>query len=215
MSEVTETNEASEKTDNEVSDEFTLLKQRAKLMGLKVSPNIGLETLRAKLAAALAADEAPAAEEEELEEEAPEMPDVPPMIAQEKRPKLNETPNDIRQRLRRDKLKLVRIRVTCLNPGKKDLPGEIFTLANKYIGTIRKYVPFGDQTENGYHVPYCIYEMMKSRKFLHIRTAKAKYNGVDVQTSYVPEFAIEILTALTAKDLKELAIRQSAAAGKL
>ena len=71
-------------------------------------------------------------------------------------------------------------------------------------------MPFGEQTENGYHVPYCIYQMLKDRKFLHIRTIKTR-EGERTETSYVPEFALEVLPQLTPIDLQKLATAQTAA----
>jgi hypothetical protein len=184
-------------------DERSLLMQRARMMGIKISNNIGLEALRLKI-------------QNHIEGEAPvELPatvptEVPPAIQAEALPL---TIQDRRKRAIKEAMKLVRLRITNLDPKKKDLPGEIFTIGNKYIGTVRKYVPFGDQTENGYHVPYCIYLFMKARKFLHIRTTKRR--GVEsVETSYVPEFALEILPPLTETELKRLALQQAAADGK-
>ena len=39
-----------------------------------------------------------------------------------------------------------------LDPKKKDLPGEVVTFANEYLGTVRVFVPFGEQTEDGWHI---------------------------------------------------------------
>ena len=193
-------------------DEKALLMQRARLMGIRFSNNIGVEALRAKIAAQMEAGE-PVRDDEE--DEAPKTSKTPPAMAENQGVVTKMTVPQIRQKLTSEQLKLVRIRITCLDPKKKDLPGEIFTVANKFIGTVRKYVPFGEVTENGYHVPFCIYTMLKNRKFLSIRTKKSK-NGTDqVETSYVPEFAIEVLPQLTSKELRELAIQQAAAKGQV
>ena len=187
-------------------DEKALLMQRARLMGIKFSNNIGVEALRAKIAAQMEAGE-PAKTEPEVE--------VPPAIAEARLVTPEMTKAQIRQKMLAEQMKLVRLRITCLDPKKKDLPGEIFTVANKFIGTVRKFVPFGEVTENGYHVPYCIYTMLRNRKFLNIRTRKSKNGSEQVETSYVPEFALEVLPQLTPKELKELAIRQAAAKGQV
>jgi hypothetical protein len=195
-------------------DEKSLLLQRARLMGIKFSNNISVEKLKAKI------DEHMKAEENaESEPQAPVIVNapaqfIPPEMTKQALPNQPETRQQIRDRLVREKMKLVRLRITNLDPKKKNIPGEIFTVANKYIGTVRKYIPFGEATENGYHVPYCIYEMLKARKFLHIRTVKAKHGrGERVETSYVPEFALEVLPNLTEKELKELARMQAAKKG--
>lgn len=197
-------------------DEKSLLLSRARLMGIKFSNNISVEKLKAKIEEHMKAMENA---ESDPEPEAPVIVNapaqfVPPEMAKQALPNQPETRQQIRDRLVREKMKLVRLRITNLDPKKKNIPGEIFTIANKYIGTVRKYIPFGEATENGYHVPYCIYEMLKSRKFLHIRTVKAKHGrGERVETSYVPEFALEVLPNLTDKELKELARMQAAKKG--
>jgi hypothetical protein len=222
------TNETTEIAAPSPEAQKNLLLQRAKLMGLRISPNIGLDALRAKVNAALDEEEpeelpTTATEPESKPEEEPEeLPVVAPVARVWETPRAKaaaavlpvpETTAQKRNRLQKEAMKLVRIRVTCLNPNKKDLPGEIFTVGNRFIGTVKKYIPFGDQTENGYHVPYCLFEHLKDRKFLHIRTNKTKRDGIVVQTGYVPEFAIEVLQQLTPKELGQLAARQAMAAG--
>ena len=109
-------------------------------------------------------------------------------------------------------MRLIRLRITCLNPNKKDIPGEIITVANKYMGTVRKYVPFGEKTDNGYHVPYCIYKFLKAKKFLSIRSYRDRMTNRMVQEHrLVPEFALEVMTPLTDKELADLAKAQLAA----
>lgn len=209
-------------TDSEVVptvDEKSVLMQRAKLMGLKVSNNIGLATLKAKINAALDAEKVPSATEDEETDSSDDGEESIGSAASASstirfKP-AKRTEGDLRAEIIAEAMKLIRIRITCLNPSKKDLPGEIFTVCNRYIGTVRKYVPFGDQTENGYHIPNCIYQHLKERKFLHIRTNNVKRDGVVVETGYVPEFAIEILPSLTQGELKKLAVQQAVAAGQV
>lgn len=124
----------------------------------------------------------------------------------------HEREMQIRANLKRDKMALVRCRITNLNPSKKDLPGEIFTVANKYLGTVRKYVPYGEVTDNGYHIPVCIYEQLEDRRFQNIRTVKDRRTGVNrVETNWAKEFAIEVLPQLTQEELDRLANAQAAA----
>lgn len=196
---MTETpNIVEETNDPEAVDPATqlnMLKQRADVMGIGYSPRIGLDSLQRKIDAKLAADEAPVAVEEGV------------LTPQQKRIK-------IRKGMRENQLKLVRLRITNLNPSKKDLSGEIFTIANKYLGTVRKYIPYGEVTENGYHVPYIIYQQMKDRKFLNVKTKTNSSNGqINVETRWVNEFALEVLPQLTEKELQNLANAQAMAAG--
>lgn len=180
-------------------DELSILKQRATLMGLKFSNNIGLEALRKKVSDA----------QEGITEE-PEVAQVNPLETETAAPK-EETRTEMARRIRLEQTKLVRIRIQNLDPKKKELPGEIITVANDYMGTVRKFVPYGEQTDNGYHVPYCIYQFLKERKFLNIRVTKGKNGRPNIQQGWVREFSIEVLPPLTQEELTNLAQAQIAA----
>lgn len=187
-------------------DELSMLKARASLMGIAFSNNIGLDALKQKIAEKVSGETAAAA----AAQAEPEEDDEP---VDERSPvQLAKPAPTLRQRLLQDNMRLIRVRITCLDPKKKDLPGEIITVANRYIGTVRKFVPFGEVTEGGYHIPYVIFKMLKKRKFLNIRVRPNPKGGQDiVESKYVPEFAIEELPQLTPIELERLARAQIAA----
>ena len=195
--------------------ELASLKKRADQMGIKYSNNIGVDALKAKIAAAMegqkpTSDNSPQAEARQAEQAENGNGDVNALTGKSTKPTKKLS---LRQYLINEKMKLVRVRITNLDPKKKDLPGEIITVANEYLGTVRKFVPFGEVTDDGYHVPYCIYKYLKARKFLNIRVIKDKTGrGNDrVESNYVPEFALEVLPPLTEKEIKQLAQAQIAA----
>lgn len=203
MSEELPEDQAGEQTPA-VVDELSVLKSRAKIMGIVFSNNIGLDTLRTKINAKLS-------DTEEESEDPPSKDDEPGAINANPLESLKPK-RTLRQFMIQEELKLVRLRITNLDPKKKDLPGEIFTVANEYLGNIRKFIPFGEVTDNGYHVPHCIYTMLKDRKFLHIRTRKSSNGGIPVvEHNWVKEFALEVLPPLTPKELATLAANQAAA----
>lgn len=177
-------------------DEMTILKQRATMMGIKFSNNIGLEALRKKVADA----------QEGITEQ--EQPEVNPLATAST---VQEDKLSMAQRIRLENTRLVRVRIQNLDPKKKDLPGEILTVANDYMGTVRKYVPYGEATDNGYHIPYCLYKLLKNRKFLHVSVKKGRNGKERVEQQWVREFAIEILPQLTEEELKQLGQAQLAA----
>jgi hypothetical protein len=192
----------SDETDNTAPDELAALKMRAKLMGISFSNNVGLETLRERVNEKLDGANNPE----------PEGKQVNPLDPLEGTVNKAGKPLTVRQRLIAEQMKLVRIRVTCMNPNKKELRGEFFTVANDFIGAVKKFVPFGEDTEDGYHVPYCIYRMIEARRFVNITTTKDRRTGLPVMKSNdAREFAIEVLPQLTPKELKDLAIAQAAA----
>lgn len=184
--------------DNDLSltqDELTALKARADMLGVPYHPSIGLEKLRDKVNAAVTAT----------------VPiPVSPVVATDKAVSVSspvESENALRLRRRREANELLRIRVTCMNPAKKEWDGEIFTAGNTAVGTVKKYVPFN--ADDGWHVPRIIYNMMRDRMCQTFVNAKSK-NGVTIrQGKMIKEFAIEILPPLTTAELAELAQRQA------
>lgn len=177
-------------------DELQLLKERAKVLGIPTG-NVGVDTLRKKI-------------QDKLEGKADEK-SLKAVEGSEDAPKSKaQIEQETRERLYRDEMKLVRCRIYNLNPSKNDLRGEIITVGNRYLGTVRKFIPFGEATDGGYHIPMCIYNELKAKKFQQIRT-KSKGGQIEVSRRMVPEYNIEILPALTADELEELALQQAAA----
>lgn len=175
---------------SEQKDELTILKARADLLKIPYSNNISLAKLKARIEEHMAQDE-----EEEPEEEIEEV---------------VETKATLRSRLIKEATRLIRVRVTNMNPAKSAFPGEIFTVANSMVGTIRKFIPYGAGTEAGYHIPYAIYEMIKRKKFTLVKKEVGP-NGTPVFNKYErKEFAIEVLDPLTPEELKKLAAEQAA-----
>ena len=167
-----------------VAYELELLKARADKLGIKYSPNIGIETLKERINAVLSPEKpATSVNAEDAE----------------------------RTRVRNDALKLIRCQIVNLNPNKKAWEGEIITVWNKYTGTVRKFVPFGEKTVEGYHVPQIIYNVLKERKYLSISTKRDPKTGeLTVKTQWVPEFSLTVLPQLTKEQLAELAAAQKA-----
>jgi hypothetical protein len=236
--------------------ELQVLKQRADLLNITYSNNIGVDALRKKIEAKMEGEpevdenddepeivETPAALEVQPEP-LPVMPEpvaapvaqvvetpvaaapvapapVAPAPAPEPvaapaapAPKLTAIQQKalVRQQMIKDATRLVRIRITCMNPEKADLHGELITVANKFIGTVRRFVPFGEATEDGWHVEHVLYEQLRDRRFLNKRTVKDKRTGVNTpKTSWAKEFAIEILDPLTPVELERLRLAQAAA----
>lgn len=175
-------------------DELTLLKRRADKLGVQYSNNIGLETLKERVAKAMEGNKEP---EEKEETKADSADKVQSLV-------------ELRAEKRKEAMKLVRIRYTNMNARKKDVPGEFFTVANSIVGTIKRYVPYGEAAENGWHVENAIYKMMKRRTFTTTVT-KRDDKGRPYNTSVErKEFAIEVLDPLTKEELEQLAKDQRA-----
>lgn len=193
--------EQSKEQDVVTKDELTMLKERANVMGVTFSNNIGIEALRKRIDDKLAGmntDEVPEAETNAFTG-ATTKTEVGSKAV---------TPT-LRQYLFDENMKMVRVKITNLDPKKREWPGEIKTVANKYIGTVRKFIPFGDATDEGYHIPQCIYKMLKRCKYQDIKVVKK--NGKETVTSrWVSEYAIELLPPLSQEELRQLATAQQA-----
>jgi len=167
-------------------DEMVTLKGRADLLGIQYHPSIGADKLREKVRAAMADEDAKSL-------------DVV----------VTETPNAKRLRLRNEASALVRIRITCMNPAKKEWDGEIITVGNAAVGSFKKYIPFN--ADEGWHVPQIILQVLRDRTCQIFYTEKTK-QGVGIRKGkLIKEFAIEVLPQLTQKELDELARRQAMA----
>lgn len=166
-------------TDTKQPSELETLKQRADDMGIKYSPNIGVDTLRTKVNDALQPKE-------------------------KAKVVINPTTGSKYQDLVNEATKLIRVRVTNLNPNKKHSDGEFFRTGNSVISTISRFVPFESDT----HVEQMLLNLINNRKYATVREEKTP-DGKKPVRSLRKEFQVEVLPALTKKELEELATEQS------
>lgn len=188
-----------------VVDEIAELRKKCDLLGIKQPhPSATAETIRKKISDHMAGiAEAPTATAAE---------DTKQVALDKLAPVAEETAGAKRARLRKDALRLVRVNIQCLDPAKKEWEGEIFTVGNTTVGTVRKYVPFN--TPAGYHIEHILFEMLKAKECQVFRTVKLKDGGTHRQPYLKKAFAIEVLPALTQDELDDLA-RQQALAGSI
>lgn len=171
-----------------VPDELTALKARAELLGVKFHPSISLEKLREKVNAAV---------------------DIPAEPVAEVAPVAAETPNQLRYRKKQEANELIRIRVTCMNPAKKEWEGELFTAGNSLVGSFTKFVPFN--VDDGWHVPRIIYNQMVQRQCQIFTSVRDARGNTSRKGKLIKEFAIEVMPQLSPTELQELAQRQAMA----
>jgi len=219
--------------DDGMPSELDSLKDRAKVLGIQHSPNIGVNTLRAKIEAKLSDTQEPAgnAATPDPVMDATQA-SVAPLTANVSDPGKGKYSVEaclamsvaeiraleprtrkrvIRQRQVAEHMALVRVQIYNNNPAKSDLHGEIITAGNKYLGNIRKMIPFGEATENGYHIPKILLSDLRRRKYQQVKSVKNQDGTERVSTRLVPEYTIVELDPLTEKELKELSLKQAAA----
>lgn len=173
--------------DSQQSDELEQaalegLKERATKLGIKFHPSIKAETLQAKIKEAMGEDS-----------NATNKPVV----------EASSTVVDPRKEAAR----LIRIRLTCMNPAKKEWDGEIITVGNSVVGTHKKYIPFN--ADEGWHVPKIIFDALVERQCQVFTTVKDSRGNNIRQGKLIKEFNIEVLPNLTSEELQELARRQA------
>ncbi len=173
--------------------ELDSLKETAKKLGLKYHTNIGVDTLKERVQAALSGDVTP-----------------DPIAVPVKKTKRKLTEADklriYHTRLRNEANRLHRVRITCMNPSKASYPGEIFNVSNKIVN-IKKFIPYNDTV--GYHVPEIILKQLESRKYQSFIDVKLPNGQTIKKSKLVPEFAIEKMAPLTEEERKELARTQA------
>lgn len=177
------------KEDNALEQaELDALKAKADQLGVSYHPSISASKLNTKIKAHL-----------EGVKPTDEAADAAPVV----------TLGQKRKKMKEDALALVRVNITCMNPAKKDWDGEIFAVGNSTLGTVKKFVPFN--TEDGYHIPRIMLDMLKERQCQIFTTERAK-GGINVRKSkLIKEFGIVELPPLTKEELANLAKIQAAA----
>lgn len=175
-------------------NELDLLKQRADQLGISYHPNIGVNKLREKVQAKLSGQTNVTEETDNSE-----------FITKAK------TASQLRAEAHSEAMKLVRIRLTCMDPSKADYHGEIITVGNDVVGNVKVFVPYREEFyEDGYHVPNIIYKFLRDRKYSSIKTIKGP-KGDTQQNIQANAYSIQVLPQLTAQELADLKAKQAAA----
>lgn len=177
-------------------EELKILKDRATLMGITFHSSIGLDKLREKVKSALDLNKEP---EKEIDKSKVDMSEFIETLGQKK------------ARLKKEAERLIRCRVSCMNPDKGDIPGKVENVGNKFIGQISQYVPYNNEP---IHLRHIILEKLQESYYTKHITSKNKL-GMDITTSkQVKEFNIEILPNLTQAEIDDLK-HQQAITGRL
>lgn len=199
------------------------LRVEATALGIKFSGNTGAKTLQGKINREMTRPTNEGALDDILGANEPLPEIIKPAPAKKGPPSLAELqtmnvkdidPKNqvlIRQIVRAKALVLRRITIVNLDPQDAELSGAVITVMNKYTGRVSKFIPFGEGSANGYHVPQIILNHLLSQKFVLRKANKSSQFGVKTyQTTMVPKFSITILPDLSTDELKSLADRQAA-----
>jgi hypothetical protein len=174
--------------------ELDSLKESATSMGVSFHPSIGYDKLKKKIEEHLA-------EESTEGDESTKADNVVAIGRETKAQKSN--------RLKKEHSKLVRIRLTCMNPLKREYEGEVFTVSNRVVGTLKRMVPF----DAVWHVPQIMLNVIRERECQVFQSIRDNYGRTSRKGKMIKEFGIELLPSLTGAELQDLAQRQAMANG--
>ena len=180
--------------------EQTPVRDRADELGISYHHNASDETIQKLIDSHEA--EAPKTENKFLPKD-----ECEPMSQDEFKKKYRNGSN-----VRKEASALVRCRIQCMNPAKKDWPGEIFSVGSAKLGTFKKFVPFNNPEP--YHLPKIIYDMLVEKKCTVFYTERDERGNKIRKGRLINEFAIEVLPPLSKEELSELARTQALKAGQ-
>lgn len=187
---MTDTTETLVEQEAQLPDERTLLKEQADVLGIRYSPNIGVDKLKAKILEAT--EGSTESDEEDTSKEAP--------TAAVK----GETSIQKKTRFNKESRRLVRVQVTCLDPTKAGDQGDIITVRNKYIKRMSKFVLFNKP----YHIPALMVDTLREARYTVQITERV--NGKEVRRmASMPKYSVQILDPLTKEELERLAKSQA------
>jgi hypothetical protein len=118
------------------------------------------------------------------------------------------------EQVRRNKLeanRLVRCVIQCMDPQKREWPGELFSVGSAKLGTFKKYVPYNSEP---YHIPKIIYDMLTEKKCSVFYNAIGDKGHKTRKSRLIPAYSIQVLDPLTPAELKTLSVKQALAQGK-
>lgn len=169
------------------------LEQRATLLGINYHTNISTDKLRERVNAKISGASTETSEDGGVAK--------PTTVGK-------ETPEAKRSRKRKEAAVLVRVRIHCNDPAKKEWPGEYITVGNNMVGTFRKYIPYN--LDEPYQIPRIILNALREKRVQVFSTKKGKHGIPTRESKSIAAYTIEELPQLTSEELTELARSQSA-----
>jgi len=119
------------------------------------------------------------------------------------------TQQELKVSIMKEANRLVRCSITCLDPSKKDIPGQVFGIRNGKIPLIKKFVPYDGRTT---HLPNIFINHLKEKEFQYFRLVLNKDTGDKERKSFIGKmFSVSILSDMTEEELETLAEAQLAA----
>ena len=111
----------------------------------------------------------------------------------------------VHQALELDNLKLTHVIITPNDPSRLQQQGEIFGGGNSVLGTITRFVPFGEN----WLIENILYKHIRDKQYQYFKVHQ-KDGKEFVESKLLPAYNIQVLPLPTEKEIKELAQAQLA-----
>jgi hypothetical protein len=190
--------------------ELKALKKEADELGISYNPNIGLAKLQARISEHKGEEVDDFSEEQEAFIKKAKLAAERMMggnigkIMRSKMPK-----SKAKYLMMKDANKLVRVSVTCLDPAKKDVPGQWMGIRNSMIPVTKKYIPYDGRVT---HLPKIIINHLKEKECQVFKVVTDPVTNDKSRKPFTQKmFSVSELPPLNDKQLTELAEAQRAA----
>lgn len=107
--------------------------------------------------------------------------------------------------------RLIRCRIQCLDPQKKDYAGEMFSVGSAKLGTFKKYVPFN--TGRPWHLPKILFDMLSEKQCSFWYTYTNELGHKLRRSKPGNAFALEVLPPLSREEINKMSLEQARAQG--
>lgn len=196
----TETDESQEPQQSERE----ALEIRAKQLGLSFHPNISDDKLKERVNAKLSEGDTNTGAKDESDEKQEETAEA------QKAGEAQASKQSERLRLKKEATKLHRVRITCMDPNKREWDGEVFCAGNSVVGSVKRMVPFDVE----WHVEDILLKQIRQKKCQIFQTVTNDRGQKTRRGKLINAFSVEILPPLTEKELQQLKQRQLMANGQ-
>jgi len=201
---------------DKTQEQLEIVRNQAKELNVPFHHRANINTIQAAIDAHLAAQNTM---EDDLPEPLGETPlkrnEVKPLpVETEKIVPMSEADFKAEQQIENKKRvrELVRVRIQCMNPSKKDWPGEIVSVGSAKLGTFKKYIPFNTEP---YHIPRIIFDMLSEKQCSVFYNTTDERGHKTRKARQIKEYAIEVLEPLSPQEIEDLRVQQTMAKGKV
>lgn len=112
-----------------------------------------------------------------------------------------------REALKKEKMKLVRVRITPMAPFERQLPNTQVAVSNRLLGDVQRVIPF----ERDWHVEECLLAQLRERRYRKRVEETSPATGRKIyRNEFPPAYGIVELPPLSKEELTELAADQRA-----